>query len=629
LALQYKLPKSYTPFFFNFSSHTLIKYESIFQLGIKHIPPPPQTSDDEIKQAVETYVDKICWDHFFTKKSKIIGDTDNFEPPVSYEQIRTKPKPYKPKKGYEEVNSFRNVTARITQNYLAENPARKSNDPLHRLKQYMRDNPDLKLVLSDKNLGMIAMNFTQYNDLVRAHLEDRNTYTMIAKLDKALLFYQFFTKAKQEYQALYVKYFAQDTVEFKYLSTKFRSNFELPKFHVLPKLHKGTANLKSRPIVGAVNWITSPISRVLSKRLRPHLEHHWIIQNTGNVTKHFVNVTELWSQFPETKGDPILVTMDVKSLYTMIDTNLLAEVLGDIDPISKAMFEYINKYNYFQYDSKIMKQSQGIAMGTNCAPELANIFLLHKLDNVIRREMMCYSRFIDDIFFIWTKSEEELLLFFERVENLVPGINFDVKYSRKSIDYLDITILISGNSIQHYTHQKVLNKYAYITPKSCHPTHTFRGFITAELTRYKFNSSNYYYYQITKNLFYNRLVARGYPRALLKSIFNAHKYRFKLGIPPKIIKPRLHPLVIRYSFRPNLAHFGKKITSLSFLIQSKYVNSHNRRFLIAWSKSRNLFDQLCTSAVTPAQSESVKSVNDRVFRPLVAVGPNRFRIIQQ
>ena len=56
-----------------------------------------------------------------------------------------------------------------------------------------------------------------------------------------------------------------------------------------------------------------------------------------------------------------------------------------------------------------------------------------------------YLRYIDDIIFIWTKSENELLTFFEKLNQQHPSTKFEVKYSKDKIEFLDILIYKGKN----------------------------------------------------------------------------------------------------------------------------------------------------------------------------------------
>ena len=53
----------------------------------------------------------------------------------------------------------------------------------------------------------------------------------------------------------------------------------------------------------------------------------------------------------------------------------------------------------------------------------------------IANKHKCYARFKDDIFMIWTAGEESLKKFAEEINLVHPSIKFDIKYSRKRINF--------------------------------------------------------------------------------------------------------------------------------------------------------------------------------------------------
>ena len=83
-------------------------------------------------------------------------------------------------------------------------------------------------------------------------------------------------------------------------------------------------------------------------------------------------------------------------------------------------------------------------MGTECAPTYASLYMgLFENKYIlprIRQHVSMYVWYIDDIFFIWKNSEDELKKFLDIVNTLHPSIKFDFKYSKESIDFLDTTV---------------------------------------------------------------------------------------------------------------------------------------------------------------------------------------------
>ena len=102
-------------------------------------------------------------------------------------------------------------------------------------------------------------------------------------------------------------------------------------------------------------------------------------------------------------------------------------------------------------------------MGTICAPPYANIFMAYFEEKfiypLIRNAATLYLRYIDDIILIWTKSENELLIFFEKLNQQHPSIKFEMKYSKGKIEFLD-TLLYKdkNNNIQTTLYKKLTDR---------------------------------------------------------------------------------------------------------------------------------------------------------------------------
>jgi hypothetical protein len=442
------------------------------------------------------------------------------------------------------------------------------------------------------------------------HLQ-KDEYSLLGNVTPTRFFDRHYQRTKQAFIKLMTETILPHTSTrnnkqiHKYLTEQLKrgitDKFEYPAFHVLPKLHKGMAPLSSRPIVGAVDWFTTPISKLLSLYLQDTLKH---INEQSIITKTQDIVHRLQS-IPRRAitNNSILVTMDIESLYTNIDLDTLSTILEHYDPFLKTLCDFINQHNCFVYLDQIYKQINGIAMGTNAAPEMANLYLYVLLDIQMKQLPFIteYCRYLDDAFFIWNGSKSSLLQFQHRIQSLIPKLRFSFNHSYKLVPFLDLYIAIHDNDIHYYTHQKLLNKYGYITPKSLHPLHTFKGWITAELNRYKNNSSHRIYYERTKEIFYDRLLARGYPRLYLNKIFKHHYYVFPTRATSND-KPVL-PLIIRYSSRTGIKTLPKllyKNTNLMNLLPT-------HRIMVTWKKSKSILDMLCHSKLSDKHQSIIKS----------------------
>ena len=112
-------------------------------------------------------------------------------------------------------------------------------------------------------------------------------------------------------------------------------------------------------------------------------------------------------------------------------------------------------------------------MGTICAPAYANIFManfeLKYIYRYIKNKTKMFVRFIDDIFMIWTCSEQKLLDFMNDLNKKHRSIKFEFKYSQTQIKFLDVLVYKDHNSMLQTTiYRKQTDRQNYLDARSEH-----------------------------------------------------------------------------------------------------------------------------------------------------------------
>ncbi|KAJ1175202.1 hypothetical protein NDU88_000493 [Pleurodeles waltl] len=193
-----------------------------------------------------------------------------------------------------------------------------------------------------------------------------------------------------------------------------------------------------RPIVSTIGSAIEPLSKYVDTFLKPMvalLPSH--IRDTG----HFISKIEGLQYRPD--GE-YLVTMDLESLYTNIPQQEAIDVValylnrrGDDPALSFILkcLEPVLFNNYFDFNGKMYHQIKGISMGAACAPSVANLYVGAFEEKFIYNEMapfyenvQAWSRFIDDVFFIWKGSEDQLLEFYSWLNLCDSNLRFTIKY---------------------------------------------------------------------------------------------------------------------------------------------------------------------------------------------------------
>ena len=153
-----------------------------------------------------------------------------------------------------------------------------------------------------------------------------------------------------------------------------------PTFYMLPKIHE--EGCPGRPIISGCQSPTVALSQYLDFYLKPIVK---MTQSYIKDTNHFLQT--MLSLGEQIKPGNILITMDVKSLYTNIPQDLGIQYCleamqnfyqGELPlplPHLQQIFNFILKNNYFEFNNKFYLQIHGTAMGTPFAPNFANIFM--------------------------------------------------------------------------------------------------------------------------------------------------------------------------------------------------------------------------------------------------------------
>ena len=98
-------------------------------------------------------------------------------------------------------------------------------------------------------------------------------------------------------------------------------------------------------------------------------------------------------------------------------------------------------------------------------------FEKNHINPLIDNDIKCYFRYIDDIFFICTGTENQLQEVFHKINKIHLSIKFDCKYSFSEINFLDTTITLNNDlTITTRLDTKDTDQNAYLHYNSYHPT---------------------------------------------------------------------------------------------------------------------------------------------------------------
>ena len=323
------------------------------------------------------------------------------------------------------------------------------------------------------------------------------------------------------------------------------------RFYMLCKIHKDPDKWPvpnrippGRPIVSDCSSEGYPLTELLDHFLQmvatthpPYLKDTW----------DFIKFLNQLIVPPEA----LIITCDVASMYTNIDIPAALEVISKrIDEIQGTpglpptrdfirMLCLSLERNDFKFNGSFYLQLIGTAMGKKYAPAFANIFMAeweHKMLRGTRLQPLCYKRFLDDIFLIWTHGDQQLTTFISYANNIDESIQLEAQADPQMVAYLD-TWVYKGPR-HHRTglldvclYTKPTSSLELLDRKSYHPQATFRGIVKSQLIRYwNISTDEAHYNRAVRTLFHNirtqsrRKGRRGYDKRTIRRI----KMEFRL-----------------------------------------------------------------------------------------------------
>ena len=254
--------------------------------------------------------------------------------------------------------------------------------------------------------------------------------------------------------------------------------------------------------------------------------------------------------------------------FADIPTNALAEALA-----------IIMQNNVFQFGDTFWLQKTGAAMGTPPACNYATIYFAcheHKIIRRFKSNLLLYRRYIDDIIGIWvpsgspTEDDCRWTAFQEAIDGF-HGLEWVFSPRVHTIDYLDLTISIDSSTkkIRTTLYEKELNLYLFIPPHSAHAPGVLTGLVLGNCHRIHTLCSNPADVLHLSQLFFNRLIRRGYSPNILLPLFkradalassSPHPYDQDTLSPDEKLKSQIFFILntIRIvSLLPKFSHFGK------------------------------------------------------------------------
>ena len=407
----------------NLSDHTLSSSETeVLTYGLNYCP---TTKLDPIALAADTeeFIRRIRLKEFFHHCNKTA--TEQREPV----QSKKKESNFTPPEGRcPRLDTYAEVLRKsVIANYI--NKSRRIHHNLTPLQRQatrsLKQNREIVIKPADKGGAVVIQNRTDYIAEAHRQLNNQRDYKQLPS-----------DPTRDHCRQL------QQLIKTLDDSTQQATTSLIPKdprpgtLYLLPKVHK--ANIPGRPIISGNGTLCEGISGYVEGILKP------LVQDTPSFCRDTTDFLQRIHHHGDVTPGTLLVTMDVSALYTSIPhddgiaathTALQSANYTSPDDIAR-LIRFILDHNYFTFYGHHYIQTHGTAMGTRFAPQYANLFM-HRLEqdflSTQHLQPLLYTRYIDDIFFIWTHGEDQLKSFYDAFNAFHPTIRLTMDYSAESV----------------------------------------------------------------------------------------------------------------------------------------------------------------------------------------------------
>ena len=293
------------------------------------------------------------------------------------------------------------------------------------------------------------------------------------------------------------------------------------RFYLLPKLHK--KGCPGRPVISGCNTLTEKISEFVDYHLKP------LVASIPSYVKDTNDCPHKLGDIDRLPEGAIMVSIDVVGLYPHIphDEGLAAirhALNGRLNqeiPTSLIvdLAELVLKNNNFEFNGNHYLQILGTAIGTKMAPAYANLFM-DRLERTLisepRIKLYLWLRYIDDVFMMWTGSEQELIEFLNYMNEAHATIKFTWSWSKEKVNYLDVQVINNQGKIETDLYTKPTDKHQYLFHTSCHPRGCKQGIPYAQALRLRRICSTEAAFNKRSDELRKSLVARGYQERFVR-----------------------------------------------------------------------------------------------------------------
>ena len=478
----------------------------------------------------------------------------------------------------------------------------------------------------DKGTGFFILDKSEYVDRVKKHLNDTTTFIKIKDKEAAA------TTATEKITQWTITHRHEKGMTKKIVDwVRPDDNNKPGNNYANLKAHKPQLNYPERLISTGCESYTKHLAAITAYELKK-IKLEYVIEDTNHLLR---KVDEINDNNLLVGKNVIFVSFDIESMFPSISKNVGLEQCKyhlDRRSMEEQMFstqciidalEITLENNLTEFNSIMYKQCKGTAMGPENACQYAGVTIDcidQKVMNEYKLKPLVWARYRDDIFVIWQHGLEELQMFHDWLNTLLPGINFTMSEpSSYGIEFLDTFIYYNNFQLCTKIYSKPCDTHSYLCPSSCHPLHSIENIpYNTALRIYKI-SSEPSEHEKSKSEYTNHLLARGYNPACIAEAFTRVEGRARESLysikTEKIDnnKGRVFPLISDFNpALPNVSNVLNKYKSIINLDQELAQVIKPQNIFASFRRPKTIKDLLIHSKLDKVEKNGGNGEVDQV-----------------
>lgn len=452
-------------------------------------------------------------------------------------------------------------------------------------RKFLRDNPEILILKSDKGNVTTAMFKNDYITLSNNLLNDEKYYKIIDHDPTSTI------QQKANKLISHLKH----TEQIDLITARNHSiyNATISKYYALPKTHK--EELAVRPIISSISAPNSKIAKLLTDILTDAYD-----KNNKYYVPDSFSFARKYNDF-QLPPEHIILSLDVKSLFTNIPLQLVEKSIdkhwGKITrkcDIQKDQFLKLIRFIFdtttFSFNNIYYKQIFGSPMGSKLSPIISQYVmddLINECLSKLNFNLPFLIKYVDDIICSCPRgSVADLLQVFNSYN---PNLQFTIEHedNNNSVPFLDTRVIRTHeNRIILDWYQKPTSSGRYMNFHSHHPIKMKINLVNGMKKRIC-NISHPSLRDKNLRILYNLFKNNSYPTKLLHKLIFSTPYVLTEDVPNVINTPNVDdergPVIFKYFSIPYIKEVTPKISKIlknekSIKLAHKSIKTVNQLF---------------------------------------------------